>query len=97
MSSKMLGCVGVIDKEGNLEGIITDGDLRRWMSPNLITEKVSTVMTRHPKTIAPDVLAIEAVNVMNNTGNGITNLFVVDKQKPIGVIHIHDCLRAGVA
>jgi arabinose-5-phosphate isomerase len=66
------------------------------MSPNLITEKVSTVMTKNPKTIKPDVLAIEAVNVMNTTGKGITNLFVVEDKKPIGIIHIHDCLRAGV-
>ena len=67
------------------------------MSPKLIEEKVSKVMTRNPKTIRPDVLASEAVYVMNNTGRGITNLFVVDDDnKPIGLIHIHDCLRAGV-
>lgn len=97
MSGKMLGCVGIVDKKGNLTGIITDGDLRRWMSPNLISEKVSKVMTKNPKTIAPDVLAVEALNVMNNTGRGITNLFVVENQKPVGVIHIHDCLRIGAA
>lgn len=96
MSEKMLGCVGITDKKGNLVGIITDGDLRRWMSPKLITEKVSNVMTKNPKTIRPDVLASEAVYTMNNTGHGITNLFVVEGQKPVGVIHIHDCLRAGV-
>lgn len=97
MSSKMLGCVGIVNREGKLTGIITDGDLRRWMSPNLISEKVSKVMTKNPKTISPDVLAVEAVNVMNNTGRGITNLFVVENQKPVGVIHIHDCLRIGAA
>jgi len=97
MSAKMLGCVGIINKQGDLIGIITDGDLRRWMSPNLISEKVSTVMTKTPKTINPEALAIDAVNMMNNTGNGITNLFVVKDKKPIGVIHIHDCLKAGVA
>ncbi len=96
MSAKMLGCVGVINKKGELVGIITDGDLRRWMSPKLIEEKVSKVMTKNPKTIRPDVLASEAVYVMNNTGRGITNLFVVENGKPIGLIHIHDCLRAGV-
>ena len=97
MSEKMLGCVGAVNKRGELVGIITDGDLRRWMSPKLIEEKVSKVMTRNPKTIRPDVLASEAVYVMNNTGRGITNLFVVDDDnKPIGLIHIHDCLRAGV-
>ncbi|MBR6408773.1 MAG: KpsF/GutQ family sugar-phosphate isomerase [Alphaproteobacteria bacterium] len=96
MSAKMLGCVGVVNKKGELIGIITDGDLRRWMSPNLIEEKVSKVMTKNPKTIRPDVLASEAVYVMNNTGRGITNLFVVEDGKPVGLIHIHDCLRAGV-
>jgi len=97
MSEKMLGCVGAVNKKGELVGIITDGDLRRWMSPKLIEEKVSKVMTRNPKTIRPDVLASEAVYVMNNTGRGITNLFVVeDDGKPLGLIHIHDCLRAGV-
>ena len=96
MSAKMLGCVGITNAQGDLVGIITDGDLRRWMSPKLITEKVSNVMTKNPKTIHPDVLASEAVYTMNNTGHGITNLFVVENQKPIGVIHIHDCLRAGV-
>ena len=96
MSAKMLGCVGVVNKKGELIGIITDGDLRRWMSPKLIEEKVSKVMTKNPKTIRPDVLASEAVYVMNNTGRGITNLFVVEDGKPIGLIHIHDCLRAGV-
>lgn len=97
MSEKMLGCVGIVDEQGNLSGIITDGDLRRWMSPDLITEKVSKVMTKNPKTISPDALIAEAVNVMNNTGRGITNLFVVKDKKPIGVIHIHDCLKAGVS
>ena len=96
MSEKMLGCVGIVDKKGLLVGMITDGDLRRWMSPNLIEEKVSTVMTKNPKTIRPDVLASEAVYVMNNTGRGITNLFAVEDGKPVGLIHIHDCLRAGV-
>ena len=97
MTAKMLGCVGIVDNEGNLVGIITDGDLRRWMSPGLILEKVSTVMTKNPKTIGPDALAVEALKTMNTTGKGITNLFVLDGKKPIGLIHIHDCLRAGVA
>ncbi len=97
MSEKMLGCVGIVDNNGNLTGIITDGDLRRWMSPNLITEKVSKVMTKNPKVISPDALIVDAVNIMNNTGRGITNLFVVQDKKPVGVIHIHDCLKAGVA
>lgn len=101
MSEKMLGCVGITNDRGELTGIITDGDLRRWMSrdksPDLILEKVTNVMTRNPKTISPDALIVDAVNMMNNTGRGITNIFAVQEQKPVGVIHIHDCLKAGVA
>ena len=97
MTEKMLGCVGIINDNDELVGIITDGDLRRWMSPNLITEKVSTVMTKNPKVIDPNALIVDAVNIMNNTGRGITNLFVLENKKPIGIIHIHDCLKAGVA
>ena len=97
MSEKMLGCVGIVDNDGHLSGIIPDGDLRRWMSPSIITEKVSKVMTKNPKVIGPDALIVDAVNMMNNTGRGITNLFVVQEGKPVGVIHIHDCLKAGVA
>ncbi len=97
MSAKMLGCVGIVNKNGDLIGMITDGDLRRWMSPDLITEKVVKVMTKNPRTITADMLIAEAVNVMNNTGRGITNLFVLEGKKPVGIIHIHDCLRAGVS
>lgn len=98
MTSKMLGCVGVINQQGELSGIITDGDLRRCMSADIMSQKVSRIMTRNPKIIEADILAVEALNTMNNTGNGITQLFVLDNsKKPIGVIHIHDCLRAGVA
>lgn len=97
MSSKMLGCVGIIDKKEHLIGIITDGDLRRCMSPDIMTKAAADVMTKAPKTITPDVLAVEALNVMNNTGKGITQLFVIQEDKPVGIIHIHDCLRAGVA
>ncbi|MBR1903639.1 MAG: KpsF/GutQ family sugar-phosphate isomerase [Alphaproteobacteria bacterium] len=97
MSEKMLGCVGIVDDNGDLIGMITDGDLRRWMSPNLISEKVSKVMTKNPRTITKDILIAEAVNIMNTTGNGITNVFVVENKKPIGIVHIHDCLKAGAS
>ncbi len=98
MTSKMLGCVGVINNDGNLIGIITDGDLRRFLKhSDILALKASEVMTPNPKTIAADALVAEALNVMNTTGKGITQLFIVENQKPIGIIHIHDCLRAGAA
>lgn len=97
MTSKMLGCVGVVNDKGELLGMITDGDLRRCLTPELLTRKASDVMTKNPKTIAPDILAVEALGIMNNTGKGITQLFVIQNNKPVGIIHIHDCLRAGVA
>ncbi len=97
MSEKMLGCVGILDNNGDLIGMITDGDLRRWMAPNLIEENVTKVMTKNPRTIEPDALIAEAVNIMNTTGRGITNMFVVDGKKPVGIVHIHDCLKAGVS
>jgi arabinose-5-phosphate isomerase len=95
MSEKRLGCVGIVDSSGNLQGIITDGDLRRHMSDNLFSRKADEIMTKGPKTTAPDVLAAEALNQMNE--KKITQLFVLDDQKPVGVIHLHECLKAGVA
>lgn len=99
MSSKMLGCVGVINLQGQLTGMITDGDLRRAMVNNmgseLFAKSANEIMTRNPKTTAPDILVAEVVNVMNNTGKGITQMFAVENSKPVGIIHMHDCLRAG--
>lgn len=97
MTSKMLGCVGIIDNSGKLVGIITDGDLRRWLTSDILNKKVSDVMTKNPKVVSPDILAAEALNIMNNTGKGITQLFAVQDGKPVGIIHIHDCLRIGAA
>jgi arabinose-5-phosphate isomerase len=95
MTAKSFGCVGIVDGDGRLEGIITDGDLRRHMSAELIARSAAEVMTAGPTTIRPDALASEAVRVMN--ARSITNLFVVDDGIAVGVLHIHDCLRAGVA
>ena len=97
MSSKMLGCVGIVDKDNNLQGIFTDGDLRRIIANIDMNTKITDIMIKNPKTIDKDALLVEAINKMNNTGKGITQLFVVENDKPIGIIHIHDCLRAGVA
>lgn len=95
MTSKMLGCVGIIDKDRHLLGIITDGDLRRCLSPDMLTKKAADIMTHNPKTITPDILAVEAVKEMNE--KKITQLFVIDSGRPVGIIHLHDCLKAGVA
>lgn len=95
MTSKMLGCVGIINSSGCLEGIITDGDLRRCMSADIFNKKASEIMTRNPKTVDGDLLVAEALKMMNE--NHITQLFVLKDQKPIGILHMHDCLRIGVA
>lgn len=97
MTSKMLGCVGITNEQGQLIGIITDGDLRRCLNSDILAKTTNEIMTPNPKTIKPDVLAVEALNVMNTTGKGITQLFVIQDDKPIGIIHIHDCLRIGAA
>lgn len=99
MSSKALGLVGVTDENDKLIGMITDGDLRRHMSENLLHLTATQVMTANPMTISADMLATAAVGLMqdNDKKRNITALFVVDAQhKPEGVIHIHHCLRAGV-
>jgi len=95
MTAKTFGCVGVIDTGGHLVGIVTDGDLRRHMGPDLLAERVGDVMTRGPLTIRANALAAEAVRVMNE--RSITSLFVVDGMKPAGIVRLHDCLKAGVA
>ncbi|RBO53624.1 KpsF/GutQ family sugar-phosphate isomerase [Rhodovulum sp. BSW8] len=94
MSRKSFGVVGVTDIDGRLAGIVTDGDLRRHMT-GLLERSVEEVMTANPLTIAPDVLAEKAVAVMND--RKITCLFAVETGRPVGILHIHDCLRAGVA
>ena len=96
MTAKSFGCVGACDAEGRLVGIVTDGDLRRHMSDALLARSVADVMHAAPKTIDPAALAAEALAVMNRTA--ITSLFVTDDcGRPIGFLHVHDCLRAGVA
>jgi arabinose-5-phosphate isomerase len=96
MTQKSFGCVGIVDGEGRLDGIITDGDLRRHMGDALLKVAVEDVMSKRPKTIRAPALAAEALGEMN--AQKITSLFVLDEDRqPIGIIHIHDCLRAGVA
>jgi len=113
MTAGRFGCVGVVDHDGALAGIITDGDLRRHMAGDLLTRRAADVMTADPKTVRGETLAAEALGLMNR--NAITSLFVVrdagggesqagaeaadgtTAKRPVGILHIHDCLRAGVA
>ena len=97
MTQGSFGCVGVQDRKGNLVGIVTDGDLRRKMSAELLTRNVADVMTPDPRTISKDALAAEALGLMTMKTPKITGLFVLEDGKPIGIVHVHDLLRAGVA
>lgn len=94
MTAKSLGCLGIVDKAGKLQGVITDGDLRRHMGASLLASKVDDIMTKKPKTVAPAMLASAALELINSSR--ITALFVVEKGKPVGIIHVHDLLRLGV-
>ncbi len=94
MSNKQFGCIGIVDGSERLMGIITDGDLRRHMGPDLLGMTVGSVMTPGPKTVRARALAAEALQIMDEFK--ITTLFVVEEVKPLGIIQLYDCLRAGV-
>lgn len=96
MTAKRLGAVGIVDKRGQLAGIITDGDLRRaWERDVDIHRAIAEdVMSRNPKTIDPGELAESAVALMER--HSITTLFVTEKRKPVGLIHLHDLLKAEI-
>ncbi len=94
ITAKRFGCAGVVDDSGKLLGVITDGDLRRHMQDGLLDLPASEVMSRSPLTITPYMLAAEALGIMNT--KSVTCLFAVEAEKPVGILHIHDCLRAGV-
>jgi arabinose-5-phosphate isomerase len=96
MTEKSFGCLGVVDENGVLAGIITDGDLRRHIEDErLLGRGAGEIMTPGPKTTTPDTLASAALEMVN--ASKITALFVVEQGRPVGIIHIHDLLRAGVA
>jgi arabinose-5-phosphate isomerase len=94
MSAKSFGCLGVMDENDKLVGVITDGDLRRNMSPRLIEMKTKEVMTENPLTIAPDALASKALEIINS--RNITTLFAVEDKRPVGILHLHDLLRSKI-
>lgn len=96
MTQKRLGCVGVVEN-GRLCGIITDGDLRRHMAPDILSRTAAELMTTNPRTIGPRALAVEGVAAMNGPPRPVTVLFVIDDGRPVGALHLHDCLKAGIA
>jgi arabinose-5-phosphate isomerase len=95
MSAQPFGCVGIVDHDDRLIGIITDGDLRRHMQSDFLRLEARAVMTAAPKTIRPQALAAEAVGLLN--ANRILSLFVVENGRPVGMVQLYDCLRAGVS
>ena len=94
MTAKRFGCAGVTNAAGEMTGIVTDGDLRRHMGSDLVKKTAKEVMTASPVTITPPMLAAEALGIMND--KSITCLFALETGKPVGILHIHDCLRAGI-
>jgi arabinose-5-phosphate isomerase len=98
MTAKRFGALGIAEASGKLLGIITDGDLRRAMGPDLLGRTVDTIMNTSPRIIAPEALAEDAMREMNFSSRPVTALFVVDEAGMVrGILHIHDLLRAGVA
>lgn len=95
ITAKSFGCAAVVDADGRLIGAVTDGDLRRHMNDLLLRRSAGEVMTRAPKHVTAETLVGEAVALMNQ--HKITSLFVCADGRPVGLVHIHDCLRAGVA
>lgn len=95
ISQKGFGCVGVVDTAGRLCGIVTDGDLRRQMGPDLFALTVERVMTSNPKRVSPDTLVATALETINSSA--ITALMVVEDERPVGLVHLHDLLRIGAA
>jgi arabinose-5-phosphate isomerase len=104
ITSKRFGCAGVTDAQGGLIGVITDGDLRRHMQGDLLKRRAREVMTANPRLVRSGALGGEALRLMNQNSKPVTCLFVVADEdvakaspKPVGIVHVHDCLRVGVA
>lgn len=96
MSSQGFGCAGVVNTDSELIGIITDGDIRRNLDKNLPKASATTIMTPNPKSIRADILAAEALHIMTAETPKIMQVFVVKNKKPIGILHMHDLLRAKI-
>lgn len=96
MGAQGFGCVGVVDANGTLTGIITDGDIRRNLDKDLPKANVTTIMTLNPKSIPADILAAEALHIMTAEAPKVMQVFVVENGKPVGILHMHDLLRARI-
>jgi len=96
MTAKRLGITAVVDADNHLLGIITDGDLRRMLEKNTAIDKIKAddIMTASPKTIGPDELAVDALDLLRK--NSISQLAVIENKKYLGVIHLHDLIREGL-
>ena len=94
-SRKSFGCVIVVHPDGRLAGIVTDGDVRRHLSSDLLARPVDEVMTRQPITIPPGMLLAEALEIVESRKKGA--LIVEEGGRPVGLVHVLDLLRAGVA
>ena len=94
MSKKRFGCVGVTSKNKKLVGVITDGDLRRHMKNNILEKTAGEIMKKNPKTINKEMFVTNALEIMEK--NKITQVFIVQNNKPIGILHIHDCIELGL-
>ncbi|MBT4989058.1 MAG: KpsF/GutQ family sugar-phosphate isomerase [Rickettsiales bacterium] len=94
ISSKSIGSTAVLNSEGRLEGIITDGDLRRNLTDNILAKSAQDIMSSKPQFVTTSSSALEAVNIMQKLK--ITTIFVLEDNKPQGVVHIHDCFKAGL-
>ena len=95
MTQKGFGCLGITDAKDHLAGIITDGDLRRNLDKDLLERSVDEVMTPGPRAIAPDELVASAIEMLNAAS--ITAVIVVEENRPVGIVHMHDLLRIGAA
>ena len=93
ISEKGFGCIGVVNEGGKLIGIITDGDLRRHLTADILHNPVESIMSDSPITVQPEMLVGAALELLNSSG--ITALYVVENEKPIGIVHLHDLLRVG--
>ena len=94
ITSGLIGCTIVLDDHNEVTGIITDGDLRRHMSADLLKQRALDIMTKNFKSLSPDILAVDGLRFMNT--HKITNIVILENKKIVGILNLHDCVRAGL-